>query len=408
MKDPRKTRSKIRNSASESGMAPPADSGRAEDQDGAWGTLFVTSTPIGNLEDITLRALRTLKEVDTIAAENVAHTRGLCEHYGIRTRLTGYNQHNQKAKAPEIIDELRSGRSVAIVTDAGTPGISDPGVYLINSAALNGIEVTPIPGPSAVIAALSVSGMPSEAFLFSGFLSSKAGKRRKALEALVSETRTMVFFEAPHRIKAMLADLMEILGDRRMVMIREMTKVFEEVKRGPVSLILENLDPGRTRGEFTLVVAGSSVGRAHEPSEEVISKIDDLLRERRTGAKDIALLVSEEHRLPYRQVYKECLNRKKEIESANWMESVKKLKIRNSLGLHARAAAKIVDLANRHESSLFLRKDDQEVDGSSILSVLTLSCPRGTELEARIVGEDAESFMEELSHLFAEKFGEPR
>ena len=152
MKDPRKKRSQVPKPAAESPPAPPSGPGGSKDQEGACGTLFVTSTPIGNLEDITLRALRTLKEVDTIAAENVAHTRGLCEHYGIRTRLTGYNQHNQKAKAPELIEELRSGRNVAVVTDAGTPGISDPGVYLINLAALDNIRVTPIPGPSAVIA----------------------------------------------------------------------------------------------------------------------------------------------------------------------------------------------------------------------------------------------------------------
>jgi 16S rRNA (cytidine1402-2'-O)-methyltransferase len=279
-----------------------------------YGTLYVVSTPIGNLEDITLRALGVLKSVGTVAAEKVPHTRGLWEHYGIKTRLTTYNQHNQRVKAPALIKRLKSGQDVAIVTDAGTPGISDPGVYLIDMAAREEIKVSPIPGPSAVMAALSVSGLPTENFVFLGFLPNKTGKRKKALAKLISEKRTMVFFEAPHRLKAMLIELRQMLGDRHMVMLREMTKVFEEVKRGPVSVILEHLTHARIRGEITLVVAGSEhEERAPALSEGVLGRIEALLAEKKMSVKDIASLLSSEEGLAYRQVYKECLARKRSL-----------------------------------------------------------------------------------------------
>jgi 16S rRNA (cytidine1402-2'-O)-methyltransferase len=370
-----------------------------------YGTLYVVSTPIGNLEDITVRALGVVENVDMIAAENVAHTKKLCEHYGIKTRLTSFHQHNQKVKAPDLIERLKAGYDVAIVTDAGTPGISDPGVYLINMAAGENINVTPIPGPSAVNAALSVSGLPMETFVFIGFLPNRPNKRRKALEGLISETRTMVFFEAPHRIKAMLTDLKEILGDRPMVMLREMTKVFEEVKRGSVSVILGHLRSQRTKGEFTLVVGGcEEEGQAL--SEKVLNRIEELLVDAKMGVRDISSLLSREEGLAYRQIYKECLAKKRARNGERRIELTKKLKISNELGLHARAAAKIVELAHKHKSKLFLKKDEQEVDGSNILSILTLSCPKGTEVQARIVGEDSKSFMEGLMELFEQRFGE--
>lgn len=221
-----------------------------------YGTLYIVSTPIGNLEDITLRALKILKSVDLIAAENVKHSKGLCRHYGIKTRLTSYHQHNRNVKGPELIKRLLSGSDVALVTNAGTPAVSDPGGMLINQVLERNINVSPIPGPSAVIAALSVSGLRVDRFLFIGFLSNKPSRRRKELRNLISEPRTMVFFESPHRIKAMLMDIKEILGDRQIVVLRELTKVYEEIKRGSVSSVLDELEEGKIRGEFTLVVAG--------------------------------------------------------------------------------------------------------------------------------------------------------
>jgi 16S rRNA (cytidine1402-2'-O)-methyltransferase len=372
-----------------------------------FGTLYVVSTPIGNLEDITLRALKTLKSVDLIAAENVSHTRRLCERYGAKTSVTSYHQHNQNTKTGQLINRLKSGLDLALVTDAGTPGISDPGVRLINQAAEEGIRVMPIPGPSAAVAALSISGLPTDRFLFLGFLSNKSGKRKKELEKLGPETRTMVFFEAPHRIQAMLADLKEAFGERPMVMVREMTKVFEEVLRGSPDHILASLTPEKIKGEFTLVVAGN---RSRETSkglrEEALNRMDELIRADQMSIKDIATLISEEEGVVYREAYKACLERKGEMEGKSEVESVRRLKVRNSLGLHARSAAKIVELGKQYHSRLFLRKDGEEVDGSSILSILTLACPKGTEMEARIVGEDSERFMEKLCELFERKFGE--
>jgi len=278
------------------------------------GILYVVSTPIGNMEDITLRALKVLKGVDIIAAESVDHTKGLCRRYNIKTEVSGYNQHNRKTKAPRLIRKLKSGQDVAVVTDAGTPGISDPGVYLVGQAVKEDIEVTPIPGPSAVLAALSVSAMPSEQFLFLGFLPNKSGKRKNLLAGLTSEPRTMVFFEAPHRIRAMLSDLKEVLGDRKMVMLREITKVFEDIKRGPISSVLEHLTPDRTRGEFTLVVAGKEEQKVQSLSQEVLNRIEDLLAEETRSVRDIAELLSNEEGIAYRKIYKECLARKRDFE----------------------------------------------------------------------------------------------
>lgn len=371
------------------------------------GILYVVATPIGNLEDITLRALRVLGEVDRIAAENVDHTRQLCAHYGIRTPVTSFHQHNQHAKTDQLLGLLKSGMRIALVTDAGTPGISDPGAWLIHRAVEDGVRVVPVPGASAILAALSVAGLPTDRFLFVGFLSNRKGKRRKELKKLASEVSTMVFYEAPHRIHEMLADLRDIFGKRPMVLARELTKTFEEVHRGFPEDILASLTTENTRGEFTLVVMG--VGNKEVASgldDNALRRMEEMIRAGRMSVKDISDLISRETGVPYRQVYKACLHKREDMEQENQVELVKKLKVRNSLGLHARSAARIVELGRQHRSRLFLRKDGEEVDGSSILSILTLACPKGTELEARIVGEDSKLFMERLTGLFEEQFGE--
>jgi len=371
------------------------------------GTLYVVSTPIGNMEDITLRALRILRSVDRIAAENVSHTRQLCKRYDIRTSLTSYHQHNQYAKTDALIRQMKSGSQIALVTDAGTPGISDPGSWLISRAVQEGIRVVPVPGPSAVLAALSVSGLPTDRFLFLGFLSNKSGKRKRELKQLASETCTMVLYEAPHRIRAMLADLRDILGNRQVVLVRELTKVFEEVRRGVPADVLASLTTETTKGEFTVVVAGSEPKEAPKGlSGEVSSRLEALIRANQMSIKDIAALVSRETGIPFRQLYRACLDGKGVMEAEEPVESVRRLKVKNSLGLHARSAAKIVELGRQHHSRLFLRKDGNEVDGSSILSILTLACPKGTDIEARIVGEDSALFMERLADLFERRFGE--
>lgn len=278
------------------------------------GILYVVSTPLGNLEDITLRALRVLKEVDLIAAESVGHSRGLCNRYGIRTKLTRYNQHNQKAKTPELISKLKSGIRIALVTNAGTPGISDPGVYFVRSAIHENVRVIPVPGPSAVTSALSVSGMRGERFLFWGFLPPKGSKRRKELRDLASFSHSIVFFEAPHRVREVLGEMGEIFGDRPIVLARELTKVFEEVRRGSASSLLEKIAGDQGRGEYTLVVEGKEKQKDRPvPDEDMEEAMARLLRLGSMTLRDIAQELSSRTGIPYRDLYKQALLLKKEL-----------------------------------------------------------------------------------------------
>jgi len=220
------------------------------------GILYVVATPLGNLEDMTLRGIRILKEVDLIAAEDTRTTRKLLNHYGIQTPQTSYFEHNELKKAQTLLPRLQRGQKIALVSEAGTPNISDPGFRLIRLAIDHHIPVVPIPGSSAALAALSVSGLASDSFLFLGFLPSKPTKRRKAIEKWKDLDRTLILYESPHRLVAALTDLLEILGDREIALARELTKAFEEVLRGKISRVLEGLGEIRIRGEITLVVAG--------------------------------------------------------------------------------------------------------------------------------------------------------
>jgi 16S rRNA (cytidine1402-2'-O)-methyltransferase len=222
------------------------------------GTLYIVSTPIGNREDITLRALRMLKEVDLIAAEDTRHTGLLLRHFGIQTPLTSYFEGNESRKKEFILSKLRQGERVALVSDAGTPGISDPGFRLIQTAAENRIAVVPVPGASAVIAALSVSGLPTDAFLFKGFLPHKSKKREDWLKQLEGVRETLILYESPHRLSQTLNDIFEILGDREMVLTRELTKIYEEVLRGKVSEIQTQIGERKLKGEITLVISGKT------------------------------------------------------------------------------------------------------------------------------------------------------
>jgi len=222
------------------------------------GRLYVVSTPIGNLEDITLRALRVLKEVEIIAAEDTRRTRQLLAHYQIKGPiLTSYHDHNKEREAPVLVRHMLSGQSVAVVSDAGTPGISDPAYFLVNQALKSQIPVVPIPGASAPMAALVVSGLPTDRFVFEGFLPAKGSKRKKRLQELKEETRTVVLFESPHRLLRSLKDIQQILGDRDVCLCRELTKRFEETLRGRLSQIIEQLQGKKCRGEFVLVIRGA-------------------------------------------------------------------------------------------------------------------------------------------------------
>ena len=220
------------------------------------GTLYLVSTPIGNLEDITLRALRILKEVDLIAAEDTRQTRRLLTHYDIHTALTSYFEGNQQVKCDKLIALMKAGEMIALVSDAGTPIISDPGYPLLSACIAAGIPIVPIPGASAVITAASVSGLPLHNFAFEGFLSPKSGKRKRRLSLLADEERTLIFFESPHRICRFLKDILDVIGDRDIVITRELTKKFEEIFRGNVSEALQKFHDTEPRGEFTIVIAG--------------------------------------------------------------------------------------------------------------------------------------------------------
>jgi 16S rRNA (cytidine1402-2'-O)-methyltransferase len=222
------------------------------------GILYIVATPIGNLEDMTLRGIRVLREVELIAAEDTRTTRRILRHFKIETPLTSYFEHNEPRKSQTLVSRLLKGHDIALVSEAGTPGISDPGFRLIRLAVGHNISVVPVPGPSAATAALSVSGLPTDSFLFLGFLPSKPTQRRKAIEEWKDWERTLILYESPHRLVAALEDLLGILGDREIAVARELTKRFEETIRGPISQVLSEMRGGRVRGEITLVVAGKS------------------------------------------------------------------------------------------------------------------------------------------------------
>lgn len=272
----------------------------------AEGTLFVVATPIGNLKDITVRALEVLKRVDVIAAEGINRTRALCQHYGIRSKIRSFNQHNQKKVSPEFISLLRSGKSIALVTNAGTPCISDPGTCLVSLALQAGITVTPIPGPSAVTAALSASGIRADKFVFLGFLPAKQGQRSKELRRWKGERLPLVIYEAPHRIKDTLRDMLDIMGDVYITVLRELTKVHEEIRRERVSETLELLKDSEVKGEIVLVVEAAE--KVNESiNEDIKTYIGRLVSGQELPIKQIAAKVSAERGIPYRKTYKACL-----------------------------------------------------------------------------------------------------
>lgn len=217
------------------------------------GILYIVSTPIGNLEDITLRAVEVLKQVDMIAAEDTRRTKILTARYGIKTPLTSYFQYNQIKKTDFLIDLLKRGKNIALVSDAGTPGISDPGFTVIKKALEEGITVVPIPGPSAFLTALSVSGLPTNKFVFEGFLSNKSAHRRRQLEGLKNEERTIIIYESPHRLLKMLQDMLEVMGDIQIVSARELTKKFEEIRREKVSEAIRHFTGTKVLGEFIII-----------------------------------------------------------------------------------------------------------------------------------------------------------
>jgi len=278
------------------------------DEQCAFGRLYVVATPIGNLEDITLRALTVLAEADLIAAEDTRHTRHLLARHGIDRALVAVHEHNEERQAARLVERLRQGANIALVSDAGTPLLSDPGFRVVRMAAESGIEVVAVPGPSAVTAALSVSGLPTDRFVFEGFLPARSAARRKRLAELRSEPRTLVFFESSHRIEACLADLRDAFGpERPTALCRELTKQFETVLRGSMSELLERVsgDPNQRKGEFVLVVAGAASSGGAEFDAALALAVE--LQEH-VGVSQAARIAGRLHGVSRRDLY-QALNR---------------------------------------------------------------------------------------------------
>jgi 16S rRNA (cytidine1402-2'-O)-methyltransferase len=270
------------------------------------GTLYIVSTPIGNLEDITLRALRILKEVDLIAAEDTRHTLKLLTHYGISKPLISYWGEKEKVKAAEVLQRLGTGQSVALVSDAGTPGISDPGSVVIRRALDEGIRVVPVPGPTAFVGALTLSGFSTEEFVFSGFLPAKPAHRKKVLMELVLEKRTIVFYESPHRLLESLADMTGVFGTRRAAAVKEITKIHEEVIRGTVMEVYEQLREMKMVGEYVLVVEGRREGGEDLRGDDALREVVSLMR-KGLGRKEAVRRVAEQYGMSKKELYDRSL-----------------------------------------------------------------------------------------------------
>jgi len=275
------------------------------------GALYIVGTPIGNLEDVSLRALRVLREVDLIAAEDTRVTRKLLARYDIHTPVTSYHENSPPSKLESLLRRLREGANIAVVSDAGMPGISDPGADLIQSCLEQRISVTAIPGPTALMTALVLSGLPAERFSFRGFLPAAKEARRKALASLVARGETLVFYEAPHRLDACLGDMLEILGDRRAAAARELTKVHEEVARGRLSELSAHFASRKPRGEITLIVEGAAGGAAPAVGfDEALSEVRRLVRDG-TSLRDAARQVAQAAGHPRRNLYQAALGERR-------------------------------------------------------------------------------------------------
>ncbi|PRR73845.1 16S rRNA (cytidine(1402)-2'-O)-methyltransferase [Neomoorella humiferrea] len=269
--------------------------------------LYLVATPIGNLEDITLRALKILGEVDLIAAEDTRRTRELLAHYNLHTPLTSYHRHNLRSKTPYLLKMLLEGKKLALVSDAGMPGISDPGEELVREAIDAGINVVPIPGPNAALAALVASGLPTSRFVFEGFLPRKGKERRERLIALAAEERTLIFYEAPHRLVNTLDDLLAALGDRRVAVGRELTKMFETIWRGMLSEAIAFFQANPPRGEITLVVAGAapSASFQYDPARAAAEVKE--LEEAGVERKAAMAMIARRYGRSRREIYRACL-----------------------------------------------------------------------------------------------------
>jgi len=269
--------------------------------------LYLVGTPIGNLEDITLRAIRVLKQADLIACEDTRQTQKLLNHYGIETRAVSYHEHNEASRAEELVEKLAQGARIAVVSDAGMPGISDPGFRLVSLAIERGVPVFPVPGPAAFLAAMVASGLPTDSFCFRGFLPAKGGARRRELEKIGDSSSTAVFYEAPHRIRETLADVAEVLGpDRPVVVARELTKIHEEFLRGTAGEVAQVLNArGDVKGEITLLIGNAAEGASAPRGISVRERVEEIMREEKVDEKAALKKVAKERGISKSQAYRE-------------------------------------------------------------------------------------------------------
>jgi 16S rRNA (cytidine1402-2'-O)-methyltransferase len=284
--------------------APPAE---------PTGCLYLVGTPIGNLEDITFRAVRILKEADQIACEDTRHSLKLLNHYDIAKPLVSYHEHNEMTRAPELVLAMEQGAKVALVSDAGMPLVSDPGHRLVTLCLRHKIPVIPVPGPSALLAALSASGLPNEEFLFVGFLPARSGERKRAIERLRIEDRTIIFYESPHRIEETIAEAREILGDRPACLAREVTKLHEEFRRGTLSEISSSLQERPARGEITLLIAASDAADSRSVgacSTSLVERVEELMQQAKLDRKDALKLAAKERGITRRAAYDQLIEMK--------------------------------------------------------------------------------------------------
>lgn len=271
------------------------------------GTLYIVGTPIGNLEDMTFRAIQVLRDVTAIAAEDTRHTGKLLQHFQIGTPQISYHDHNRRSRLPDILNRLQQGQAIALVTDAGMPGISDPGYDLVKACADAGLPVVPIPGPSAVITALSAAGLPTDRFAFEGFLPLKGQERRDRLETLKAESRTLVFYEAPHRLQQTLQDFETAFGgDREIVLARELTKLHEEFWRGTIAEAIAHYTQREAYGEFTLVLAGTTTAPLVLSEEALKAELQHLI-EQGISRSQASRQLAQQTSLPRRQLYQLAL-----------------------------------------------------------------------------------------------------
>lgn len=279
------------------------------------GILYICGTPIGNLEDITLRVLKILKEVKLIAAEDTRHTKKLLNHYQINTKVTSYYEYNKIKKATYLVEMLKNSQDIALVSDAGMPGISDPGYVLVNLALKNSIKIIPIPGVSALITALVVSGLPTDKFVFEGFIPRKIKERKRYFKSIENEERTIIFYEAPHRLKRALKDMLDVWGERKIVIARELTKMYEEIIRGNLSQVLSEINTKEIKGEITLVVQGGIKKKGNDildflKNECIMEEYLKKLKNQGYSSKDIIKITQEKLNLPKNLIYKKLLEMK--------------------------------------------------------------------------------------------------